>query len=100
MKVLRLHGILIQKAPDRYTLTAKPQEAITSAVAGLRSHVLQLLSLSLGGDDLAAEYVLLALMGRVFSRAEGVPQGMMSVNLTGCPASSAANGSGGWLRVL
>jgi hypothetical protein len=34
---------------------------------------------------MAAEYLLLAVLGGVFSRAEGGAHGVLALNLTNCP---------------
>ena len=55
----------------------------------LRERLLSILAESLGGDCLAAEYVLLTLISRVYKRARDVDDltlGCFSVNLTGCDA--------------
>ena len=50
----------------------------------------------LGGDDLAAEFLLLQLVGRVHLRSrEAGPVGLMSLNLTGAPAASPPAAPGG-----
>eukprot|EP00798_Chlamydomonas_sp_ICE-L_P004636 gene4636-14832_t len=92
-KVLRLHAILIKKQPQ---LTVQPHPATTqlqasAPVAELRSQAIQLLTLALGGDSLAAEYLLMQLLARVSARTEGMPVGMVPMNLTHCPQPPSAH---------
>lgn len=81
-QVLRVHAVLVARKPALQL----PTPASPSEVGALRSAALDLLKLALGGDALAAEYVLLTTLGRVTSRSLG--QGVMGIsalNLTKCP---------------
>lgn len=83
----RVHAVLLRK------LSSSLQPART---AGLEKETIQqarartkgFLSMVLGGDDLAAEYLLLQLLSRVHSRNQSSEHGvlgMMPLNLTGVP---------------
>ena len=69
----------------------------------VREKLLAFLAAPLGGDALAAEYVLFALLARVHTRSDGMPIGKFGVTLLGAPdgadASTAARlggvGAGG-----
>ncbi len=118
MQVMRLHGIIVRRAPNLVpkpaapatpaahaapatteetpaasTTAAAPATATTppptpasaGSVASLRARALSLLRLALGGDALAAEYVLLQLLARVTHRG-GDPGSLahMVLNLSRC----------------
>eukprot|EP00898_Chlorokybus_atmophyticus_P007912 jgi/Chlat1/8121/Chrsp75S07572 len=55
----------------------------------LRTRLLVELTKSLGGDSLAAEYLLLHLVSRVYARADPVPLGKFSLNLYGASSDAA-----------
>ena len=78
-------------SPLPHLLTPLPQ--LQQHVTQLRNQVLGLLSGVLGGDALAAEYLLLTMLGSVFSRAEGGAHGVLAMNLTNCP-EAAEEGAG------
>ncbi|RMZ55547.1 hypothetical protein APUTEX25_000130, partial [Auxenochlorella protothecoides] len=84
----RLHALAILPGPSP---TPAPAPLPPSAIAEARLRTIGLLSLVLGGDDLAAEYLLLQLVGRVHARREDAGViGTGSLNLTGCPAGQAS----------
>ena len=64
-----------------------PGRAVDACVRG---SVLAYLARPLGGDMLAAEYVLLALLARVTARHDGVNVGQLGVALTGVAPAAAA----------
>jgi hypothetical protein len=55
---------------------------VMSTASATRQHVIAFLSSALGGDALAAEYTLLALLSRVHSRRDTLALGKYSVSLT------------------
>jgi hypothetical protein len=67
-----VHAILVNRAPPlvQPTLPAPPALSPTQ-VAEARGAALSLLTRVLGGDRLAAEYLLLAALGRVTARWVG-----------------------------
>jgi hypothetical protein len=93
-----VHALLVAPACPRMTTlpvhpalrAAAPCEGAAgrAALPLLRFRALDLLRFALGGDALAAEYALMAALSRVFTRSEGQPHGMLSLNLTGCPPVS------------
>eukprot|EP00887_Chlorella_sp_A99_P007055 scaffold2.g7055.t1 len=90
----RLHAILLRPAasPHPAHLPALPSGA---ALGEARGRAIGFLSQVLGGDDLAAEYLLLQLVGRVHLRSrEAGPVGLMALNLAGAPAAPAPGGGG------
>lgn len=132
-QVMRLHGIIVRRAPNLVpqraaqaapaapaapaatgdapaaSTSAAPTTATvlatapTGSVATLRSRALSLLRLALGGDALAAEYVLLQLLARVTHRG-GDPGSLahMVLNLSRCeagPHTSSPRLSSGRQRV-
>uniref|UniRef100_A0A0B7A4M6 Mini-chromosome maintenance complex-binding protein n=1 Tax=Arion vulgaris TaxID=1028688 RepID=A0A0B7A4M6_9EUPU len=48
--------------------------------------LLSIIEHALLGDRLAAEYLLCNLVSNVYTRADGLPLGKLSVNISGCPA--------------
>lgn len=77
-KVMRVHAILIRKNPPLLKASSWPatQPAVATpgalpggmGAAQLRLSIVQLLSSCLGGDQLAAEYLLMAALSRVTAR--------------------------------
>jgi hypothetical protein len=82
--VPRLHAILLH--PEASAAATVP----AAAVADARARALGFLSQVLGGDDLAAEYLLLQLVGRVHHRTPQSAVGVMSLNLVAEPNTAAA----------
>ena len=77
--------------------TASPCGAVDEAslaearaqAPALRAALLSGLCTALGGDALAAEYVLLSVTSRVISRHAEMPVGKLHLNLSGCPSPSS-----------
>jgi hypothetical protein len=53
-------------------------------IAALRAQALGLVRWALGGDAVAAEYVLLQLLGRVMARGDPAALGQLTMNLCRC----------------
>ncbi|KAL1499311.1 hypothetical protein AB1Y20_011519 [Prymnesium parvum] len=70
-------------AEETLALSAARQQ-----LSGVRSAVVGSLSSALGGDQVAAELVLLAILSRVVNRCGELPVGKLNLNLTNCPAGS------------
>ncbi|CAI5485281.1 unnamed protein product [Closterium sp. Naga37s-1] len=87
-QVLRLHCLTWRKLPDLFQPATEPTVA---AAAGIRAVLLSRLAAALGGDRLAAEYLLLHLLSRVHTRIEPMPLGKLSLNLSGFPEPSSAS---------
>lgn len=64
-------------------------ESVRSDLSLLRESLLSVLEHALLGDKLAAEYMLCHLMAYVYGRADVMPLGKYSLNLTNCPKSSS-----------
>ena len=99
-QVPRIHCLWWRRSTSEMTprLIATPQAQLTAIAADtraastqLRAQTLAVLKSALGGDEIAAEYVLLALLARVHRRADGLTLGNMSVNLTGCDVGNQGN---------
>ncbi|KAG2449005.1 hypothetical protein HYH02_005759 [Chlamydomonas schloesseri] len=102
-KVMRLHAILVHRQPDLVpALPAAGAAAATEVAAGaapaaapaavadraaLRVRALALLRWALGGDGLAAEYVLLQLLSRVVNRGDPNALGQLALNISRCPGA-------------
>ena len=93
----RLHVIMVRRMVDLHEAVLPPpasaEEALalrgmTEHVRTLRSALLGLLVASLGGDELAAEYALLAVSSRVIGHHGDAPIGKLHLNITGCPPAS------------
>jgi hypothetical protein len=94
-QVPRLHVIVLQKEaspfPTHVTATIPAAASALDAAdffATARQRTLGFLSMVLGGDNLAAEYLLLQLVSKVHARAQGnagSALGALSLNLSGCP---------------
>ncbi|KXZ44175.1 hypothetical protein GPECTOR_71g536 [Gonium pectorale] len=71
--------------------SASPADAPAAAsssrppVGPLRERALSLLRWALGGDCVAAEYMLMALLARATGRGDPAALGQLSINLCGCP---------------
>ena len=61
--------------------------------AAVREKLLAFLAAPLGGDALAAEFVLFSLLARVHTRSDGMPIGKFGVTLLGAPESVGRSGS-------
>lgn len=88
-KAPRLHALLVAKETAAYPAACKNAAAATPAVlAEGRARALGFLSMVLGGDDLAAEFLLLQLVSRVHLRStDAGALGTLPVNLTSCPSA-------------
>ena len=93
----RVHVIALRRIPDAHAAllpapsTTEEQLAAAAAKAGLpqmRHAVLLGLAAALGGDQLAAEHVLLAVLSRTLSRHGDAPVGKMHLHISGCPPPS------------
>eukprot|EP00850_Spirogloea_muscicola_P020123 SM000207S06198 [mRNA] locus=s207:93308:96925:- [translate_table: standard] len=82
----RLHCIVLRKLPPPGT-GAGGAPALWEAPV-LRASLLAALAGVLGGDRLAAEYLLLHLLSRVHTRTELAALGKLSLNLVGCAAAA------------
>ncbi|CAI5995073.1 unnamed protein product [Closterium sp. NIES-64] len=87
-QVLRLHCLTWRKLPHLFSTDVGPTVA---AAGSIRAALLSRLAAALGGDRLAAEYLLLHLLSRVHTRIEPMPLGKLSLNLSGFPEPSLAS---------
>lgn len=108
-QVPRIHAILLKKESSPYpeNLLSSTQEesapGTATSTAGIsreivahgRSRALGFLSMVLGGDNLAAEFLLLQLVASVQRRERESVVGVTSLNITGCPDSQASPSTGG-----
>lgn len=94
--VPRLHAILANKLPHvnpyiptntEHTDFKTALNQLQSEVNTLRSQITSLLQHVVLGDTLAAEYLFCHLISTIYGRADVMPLGKFSVNLTQCPAS-------------
>lgn len=94
----RVHVLAVHRPADVQSLylpapsTAEESLALDGARAHLpavRTAVVGGLTACLGGDALAAEHVLLAILSRVLSRHGDVPIGKLPLYITGCPPPAA-----------
>lgn len=94
----RVHAILYHKPsyPETNFEEAKETLALGSLNLNLnpREVAVRTLADALGGDELAAEYLLLLSLERVTSRASDLPLGIAPMNLTGCPLVAQGPGGG------
>lgn len=74
-----LHVISVEQDRQRSTEGKIDAEA--------RRTLVHLLSNSMAGDDLAAEWLLLALLARIHTRSAGQTLGSLSLNLSGLPTA-------------
>ncbi|GAX82333.1 hypothetical protein CEUSTIGMA_g9762.t1 [Chlamydomonas eustigma] len=88
-KMIRVHAISITRKPNlRSTLGTIPPACPASDIIQLRSDAVSMLSSGLGGDALAAEYLLMLSLESVTTRvSEGMTTGIAPLNITNCPAS-------------
>eukprot|EP00850_Spirogloea_muscicola_P006522 SM000031S11531 [mRNA] locus=s31:132741:136243:- [translate_table: standard] len=84
-QVPRLHCIVLRKLPPPGVASGAP--ALGEALV-LRASLLAALAGLLGGDRLAAEYLLLHLLSRVHTRNDLAVLGKLSLNLVGCAAAA------------
>jgi len=93
-QVVRVHAMIARKVfvpcPPLSQLSKLPASSLQemqAAAPALRPRVVECLAACVGGDALAAEYLLLQLLSRVHSRPEPIALGALSLNLTGCPSN-------------
>lgn len=73
-QVIRLHAVTLRRAPDLLpgpapsAAAAQPATIDAAAVPALRQRAVSVLAACLGGDSLAAEYLLMQLVARVTAR--------------------------------
>lgn len=79
-----------QAASDAADTDAPLWAQVSATARCARSSVLAYLAGPLGGDALAAEYVLLALLARITARHDGVNVGQLGVALTGVTPRAAS----------
>merc|ERR1712025_528340 len=58
-------------------------------VSDIRRQILNILTQATLGDENAAEFLLCHLISTVYARADVVPLGKFSLNLSGCPRDSS-----------
>lgn len=95
--VPRLHGLVVRRLPfyhplfpfspswlSEARLASAYQRRLASpgAVAAARSMAIRCLEQALGGDTVAAEYVLALLASRVYGHSNGIALGQWSLNLS------------------
>ena len=66
----------------------------------IREKLLAFLAAPLGGDALAAEFVLFSLLARVHTRSDGMPIGKFGVTLLGAPERTESGRSGAVAEAL
>lgn len=95
-KVMRVHALLITSTralqpPPTHTPSLGPALLDATKIDTLRKHAMTWLARALGGDRLAAEYVLLQLLSKVTHR-DGAQTGtdkslgVLPLNISKCPA--------------
>lgn len=90
-QVLRLHAVMVRRAPRCLPAAVTPPAALAAGAPALRSAAVSLLASALAGDALAAEYVLLQLVSKVAHRLDArQPIGMLSLNIVNCPKAEDA----------
>eukprot|EP00899_Mesostigma_viride_P012749 jgi/Mesvir1/21475/Mv03928-RA.4 len=77
----RLQCILVRKLSVTNVPSAPLAIPTAEQASALRSQVLAFLTAVCGGDQLAAEYLLLVLVSRVYGRADPIPLGSLPLNL-------------------
>mmetsp|Transcript_36232 Transcript_36232/g.44709 ORF Transcript_36232/g.44709 Transcript_36232/m.44709 type:complete len:615 (+) Transcript_36232:36-1880(+) len=95
--VPRLHGLVVRKLPFYHPLfpfspnwlsearlasAFQRRLAAPGAVAAARSAAIQSLQRALGGDEVAAEYILALMASRVYGHVSGTALGQWSMNLS------------------
>ncbi|KAG1662753.1 hypothetical protein FOA52_006778 [Chlamydomonas sp. UWO 241] len=83
-KMISVHALLVTRSPDLVSLPSRLPTA--EKLAPLRARAVATLARALGGDVLAAEYVLLSAMQRVTARTADTAMGVAPLSLTHCPA--------------
>ncbi len=87
--MVRVHAISIKKLPSN---SVEAPSLSQQLLPQHRQAAVRLLADALGGDVLAAEYLLLQSLERVTARtAEAAPMGIFPLGITNCPAPAAAS---------
>ncbi|KAD2805243.1 hypothetical protein E3N88_38620 [Mikania micrantha] len=88
-KVPRLHCIVHRKlSPNDLIFKSPTMEPKPHLIKEIRQSLLHHLTVVLGDDDLAANFVLLHLLSKVHVRVDSIAVGKFSLNLTGFDKSS------------
>ncbi|KAK9063319.1 hypothetical protein SSX86_017189 [Deinandra increscens subsp. villosa] len=88
-KVPRLHCLVHRKlSPSDLIVRAPTMEPKPHLIKEIRQSLLRHLSVVLGDDDLAANFLLLHLLSKVHLRVDSIAVGKLSLNLTGFDKSS------------
>ncbi|XP_076908974.1 mini-chromosome maintenance complex-binding protein-like [Bidens hawaiensis] len=88
-KVPRLHCLVHRKLlPDDLIIRPPTMEPKPHLMKEIRQSLLQHFTVVLGGDDLAANFILLHLLSKVHVRVDSIAVGKLSLNLTGFDKSS------------
>jgi hypothetical protein len=88
-KVPRLQCITLRKISQQTLISTLPAlhpgvPVPLPAIEQIRQSLLDCLRNVIGGDSLAAEYMLLHLLSQVHTRVDSMALGKLSLNLTGC----------------
>lgn len=98
--VPRLHGLLVRKLPFYHPLfpfspdwlsearlasAFQRRLAAPGAVAAARCAAIKSLQQALGGDEVAAEYILALMASRIYGHASGIALGQWSLNVSHWP---------------
>lgn len=101
--VPRLHGLLVRKLPFYHPLfpfspnwlsearlasAFQRRLAVPGAVAAARNAAINSLKHALGGDEVAAEYILALMASRVYGHVSGMALGQWSINLSHWPGEA------------
>lgn len=80
----RVLAELARAQANAASASASPGSSASASgdIEATRAQVVALLTSALGGDKLAAEYLLLNLISRVYARVDGMPLGVMSLALS------------------
>ncbi|KAL3146743.1 hypothetical protein ABBQ38_014728 [Trebouxia sp. C0009 RCD-2024] len=89
--VSELHCLRVRRINPYEMCRAPPDPTgLSQRIAALRTKAIDVLAVPLGGDRLAAEYLLLQLVSRVYTRAASKPLGVLSLSLQNCPEAAVA----------
>ncbi|KAL3134977.1 hypothetical protein ABBQ32_007935 [Trebouxia sp. C0010 RCD-2024] len=88
--VSELHCLRVRRINPYEMCRALPDPSLSQRIAALRTKAIDVLAVPLGGDRLAAEYLLLQLVSRVYTRAASKPLGVFSLSLQNCPEAAVA----------
>ncbi|KAK1415433.1 hypothetical protein QVD17_31214 [Tagetes erecta] len=88
-KVPRLHCLVHRKlSPNDLIVRSPSMEQNPHLMKEIRQSLLRHFTVALGGDDLAASFILLHLLSKVHVRVDSIAVGKLSLNLTGFDKSS------------